>query len=190
MGSFIDNCHVHTDSIEAVKNELARIIPVDALIIQSGANWVSVYTDETLNTLDVAQALSSKMSTGVIAINIHDSDVLSYWLYENGELCEDYCSRPDYFGEDEVDEEREPAGELADSTAGRELAKYAPAGTQIEAILEVLQTAQKAMFVEDELDRLADLLGIDADCAGSTMRYLMDDDSRKSRSEMTLVTPY
>lgn len=75
-------------------------------------NNVSVIYDQACDELDVGQAqdlsawLSGKLGCVALAILIQHDDILSYWLYKNGQQLDAYCSNPNYF-----DTEPGPQGE-------------------------------------------------------------------------------
>jgi hypothetical protein len=52
----------------------------------------------------LGRRLSAGLSTPVLAVLNHDDSVLYYWLFDGGEVVEEYCSNPDYFDEEEPPE--------------------------------------------------------------------------------------
>lgn len=194
MGSFINNCHVFTNSPESAGDALTSTITANAYITVSGKNWVSVFPDENDSVPDIAQALSAALSTCAIAIMVHDSDVLLYWLYEDGVLTDEYNSKPDYFegapGED--GEDIEPVDENERLRAGGTpeiLSKYSTQGVPPNTFRDILQGAESDVFVESSLTKLGEALGIDGDCVNAAMRYLENDDTEIDMAQLTPVSP-
>ena len=74
---------------------------------------VVVYDEECeqQNKQDIEQLgrhLSALFNCAVLAVRIHDDDVLCYWLFDKGKITDDYNSCPSYF--DRSAEPAEPAG--------------------------------------------------------------------------------
>ncbi|MBN1120576.1 MAG: hypothetical protein JXJ17_05820 [Anaerolineae bacterium] len=85
---------------EAVDN------PADAdrtIYIGPADRWI-VVADTFASNRDIAQMLSEKFATSALSTEVADSDVAFYMLYENGNLIDEYNSRPGIY--DEEPEER------------------------------------------------------------------------------------
>lgn len=193
MGAFIDNCHVYTRSLDTLKSDLSRMIAADAYVTKSGEEWVSIYVGESESPDDIARKLSSSLNTGALAFNVHDSDVFRYVLYEKGIHTDGYVSNLDYFDggmEEDVDAEEIAADEIDGMTGNPgALIKYTPRGRTEKAIQDALDAAREATFAEDGLARLAELIGIDPQCARSCMRYLPETGYTIERRTLELVRP-
>jgi hypothetical protein len=176
MGAFITNYHVRSDSLEKVRDALAPRIKNSAAYVSLPQNgWVTVYEklsddqdDAVLRKL--AMGLSRKLATHVIAFLVHDSDILMYFLYERGQLLDEYNSTPDYFG-DGVNPEA-IARTRGDAAA---LLPICVAGTTVEQLDAVLHPATPSVFVEQSLSDLAGLLGIDDARASLGFNYFEED---------------
>src|SRR6188508_270909 len=110
MGSFFTNYQVRHENAGAVRDALVSIKrDVRAYISPAKNGWVTVYEEESDTQDDkvirrIAMGLSRELSCGVFAFLVHDSDVLLYWLYRNGQIEDEFNSSPEYFG-DRVDDE-------------------------------------------------------------------------------------
>src|SRR5262245_43711527 len=103
MGSFFTNFHVRSESQDKVRAALLPLVEARAYVSPPTNGWVTVY-DEASDQQDesiigkLAEGLSKKLHTAVVAFLVHDSDVAMYWLYRDGELADEFNSAPDYFG--------------------------------------------------------------------------------------------
>jgi len=163
MGAFLVNVHVRNEDHGSLMEAL-RELPVDRGWITPAKNgWASVY-EERASTQDDAWirelggSLSGKLDARTVAFLVHDSDFLCYWLFDRGELVDEFNSCPDYFNDD--------GGDRSVSTAvGRPelLLPFCRPGTRLRDIERIL--AQEPTFAESYLEELAPLLGIDLDRA-------------------------
>src|SRR2546425_9700041 len=81
---------------------LRNLINTRAYVSSPRGGWVSVYEERTSLQDDeeivrLARELSSHLEKPVIGFLVHDSDVLRYWLFEAGQLRDQFDSLPDYF---------------------------------------------------------------------------------------------
>ncbi|HEV3116128.1 MAG TPA: hypothetical protein VGY58_03695, partial [Gemmataceae bacterium] len=102
MGSFIVNINVRTDQRQAVERELRSLKPAAAWVTGAANGWITVYEEQTSTQDDRwIRELTERVSAGVhvpaIAFLVHDSDVLCYWLFDDGRLLDEFNSCPDYF---------------------------------------------------------------------------------------------
>jgi hypothetical protein len=160
MGAFFTNYQVRSDSAEKVIGVAARSVKTRAYVSPPKDGWVTVY-DETSDDQDqeelqrLAKVLSRDLSTAVFAFLDHDSDILMYFLYERGEVVDEYNSNPDYFDEaDEVTRTRCRG-------SARAVLKHCVSGTPIEIVKRILHHSDDYGFAEDILADLAPLLGMD-----------------------------
>lgn len=59
-------------------------------------------SDEDVDTLcNLAGELSEKFHCPAFAVLVHDDDLFLYWLYQSGQLIDQYNSMPSYFDADE-----------------------------------------------------------------------------------------
>ena len=162
MAAFFTNYQIHTNSVAAIKKALGPLIKSRAYVSPEMNGWITVY-DEASDEQDqavltrTAAALSQALETAVFAFLVHDSDVAMYWLYEKGDLADEYNSAPDYFGEDVSEQARA----LVRGNPDR-LLPLCVSGTtraQIEAVIH--PTDGLPLMAEEIFADLAKLLGID-----------------------------
>src|ERR1700690_73079 len=103
MGASFTNYHVRKADAAACAKALTTLISSRALVTDPKNGWTTIY-DERSDSQDIevlrelAQGLSLKLKTAVIAIMVHASDLFGYLIYENGELIDQFDSKLDYFG--------------------------------------------------------------------------------------------
>ena len=160
MGAFFTNYQVRSDSAEKVMDVVARSVKTRAYISPPKDGWVTVY-DETSDDQDerelqrLAKVISKELSTTVFAFLDHDSDILIYYLYERGEIADEYNSNPDYF---------EPANEKTRKRCRgnpQAILKHCVSGTRLEDVDKILHRPDEYGFAEEILVDLAPLLGMD-----------------------------
>lgn len=172
MGAFIVNLHVRTEELDALKLALKGLNLSRAYLSPPTQGWIAIY-DEHCSTQDVHQItdlahhVSQSMQAPVIAFLVHDSDVFCYWLYDRGELLDEYNSMPHYFSDEWDDTECEEYAAQTDV-----LIRYACDGVTLEQFDELLRSnngqnelVEASSMTEDTLCELARLLGIDAELA-------------------------
>ncbi|HTV41573.1 MAG TPA: hypothetical protein VMF08_13405 [Candidatus Sulfotelmatobacter sp.] len=171
MGAFFTNYQVHGKSTSAVCKALGPLVETRAYVSPKKGEWVTVYdeasddqNDETLK--HIAGELSKKLQTSVFAFLVHDSDIAAYWLYQNGNLTDEFNSAPDYFAK---------VGEKAKSRVRGKAETLLPlciTGTSLAQVEEVIHPADGfAAFAEQIFDELAKLLGIDDGRMSLGFRY-------------------
>ncbi len=168
MGAFVVNFHVQSSSPDQVTKVLREIGLEGAWISGPNGRWVSFWDSlasrqDMLRIQQVAQPLSRQLEAPVIAFLNHDSDFICYWLYDKGQLLDEYNSCPGYFDGD-VSQEETMAADC------QVLKKYCRADTPIEALEEILKIWTQAealqgitspyVFAEDRLAALAPFLEI------------------------------
>jgi hypothetical protein len=102
---------------------------------------------------DLAGGLSEDLHVAAIAFMVHDSDIACYWLFDGGQLLDEYNSYPNYF-DDDADGPPSPSGGRTDV-----LLRYCRTGVQEDKLTAILRG--EALFAEDVIARLAQALGID-----------------------------
>jgi hypothetical protein len=164
MGAFLVNVHVRTEDHDSLVRAL-KALPVDRCWATSTKDgWSTVY-DERASTQDeelireLTRSLSEKLAAPAIAFLVHDSDFLCYWLFDRGELLDEFNSCPDYFGE----AEEEPGDRDGARTAGQPdvLLRFCRPGSRLRDIEQVLSL--EPTFAESQLEGLAPLLGIEVE---------------------------
>lgn len=110
MGNFYVNYTTRGPDREAVA-ECLRSAKRTAFVSPT-LDSITVFFDENSDSQDDAvikdlgQQASKDLGAPVLAVLNHDDDILAYWLFDAGELADEYNSCPGYFsGDDET-----PAG--------------------------------------------------------------------------------
>jgi hypothetical protein len=171
MGAFFTNYHVRKADAAACAKALATLISSRALVTDSKNGWTTVY-DERSDSQDIeilrglAKGLSSKLKTVVTAMMVHDSDIFVYLIYENGELIDQFDSKPDYFG---------PVSEAQKKEWRGDFAKLLPYAKKKSSIQDFKRVAEKAhVFEERRAGEFAELLGIEPSRAQNGFKYLLE----------------
>jgi hypothetical protein len=176
MGAFFTNYQVRSDSMPAVLKALGPLIESRAYVSPPQAGWVTVYdeaSDDQDDTIiqELGTGLSRALTTTVLAFLLHDSDIFRYWLFQKGELIDEFDSNPEYFG-NRVDEKT--LRRLRGNTAA--LLPLCRAGTtpaQIDAVLH--DPDAPSGMADDILSDLVELLDIDESRAMLGFRYFEDE---------------
>jgi hypothetical protein len=179
--------HVRSDSTKAVTQSAKRIIKCPAYVSPPANGWVSVYDEisdqqDTEHLTRAAMRLSKDLATTAIGFMVHDSDILLYWLYEAGELKDEFNSVPDYFGEPEG---TETANAHHDPHA---LLRHCRPGTALEQLQSLLDVESPSPFAEQTLGSLAELLAIQEARAVLGFRMLDKEDSARPRDAGKFAT--
>jgi hypothetical protein len=179
VGAFFTNYHVRKTDAAACAKALAALISSRALVTDSKNGWTTVY-DERSDSQDVevlrgvAKGLSAKLKTAVIAMMVHDSDVFVYLLYKNGELIDQFDSKPDYLGSVSETQKKEWRSDF------NKLLPYAKKKSSIQDFMRVV--AKEFGFEEERAGELAQLLGIDPSRARTGFKYV-----EETKHEFTLI---
>lgn len=179
MGVFFTNYHVRKVGTAACAKVLTTLISSRALVTNSKNGWTTVY-DERSDSQDIevlralAKGLSSKLKTAVIAVMVHDSDIFVYLIYENGELIDQFDSKPDYFGPVSKAQKKEWRGDFA---------KLLPYAKRRASAQDFRRFAEKEMvFEEERAGEFSRLLGIDPSRAKTGFKYVQE-----TKHKLTLV---
>jgi hypothetical protein len=171
MGAFFTNCNVRTTDTKKCAKALESSSGLRALMTDSMNGWVTVY-DEESESQDIeilrrlAKKLSAELKSAAIGVLVHDSDIFQYLIYENGELVDQFDSKPDYFGPVSEAQRKEWRGDFG------KLIPYAAKGA---AISDFKRAAKKECVVEEErADEFSKLLGIDHSRATTGFKYLQE----------------
>jgi hypothetical protein len=182
MGSFITNLHVRGADRSAVIAALRSLDAVPAYVRDSPETaWTSIYPeaagqDEAVLP-EMARALSKALQRPVVAFIVHDSDILLYWLCDDGEQLDRYNSAPGYFTDE--DEATPPEGGNPDA-----LTVYCLPGASPDRLLRLLHT-EEFLFAEHRLMELAKILGIPDRPANDSYHYLVE--GQGAPGSLTLV---
>lgn len=169
MGLFCVNMHFRSTDDKTLTAAVGKRGVSRFRVLPAKGGWTSLYEEEASHQDDgrireLMDGLSQDLKAAGIAFMVHDSDVACYWLYENGELLDEYNSCPAYFDDDATGEEP-PSG-------GRPnvLVRFCRAGVTEEQIATAL--GGESVFAEGVIEELATALGIDAERALSDYRDL------------------
>jgi hypothetical protein len=175
MALFCVNLHFRTMDDKAVSASLDRLGVTRYRIIPAKNGWTSLYEErasdqDDARIRDLADGLSEDLDVAAIAFMVHDSDVACYWLFDNGQLLDEYNSCPDYFDDDASrDEPQRPSGGRPDI-----LVRYCRSGVQQDELAAILAT--ETLFAENLIERIAEALGIDRGRALTDYRDVADGD--------------
>lgn len=140
MGSFITNLHIRGAEQQPVIEALKSLWIFPVYVGNTPGNaWISIYpeaVDQNAKELSgIAGYLSGILHQPVIAFLVHDSDVLLYWLFDDGRTLDLYDSAPGQF-----------AGRKPKPTGGnaRILQRYCRTGTSIEQLRRLLHPQSSA----------------------------------------------
>jgi ankyrin repeat protein len=172
MGASFSNYHIRKTDAKNCARALTTLISSRALITDSKNGWITVY-DEQSDSQDIevlrrlAKGLSSKLKTAVIAMMVHDGDVFMYLLFDNGEVVDQFDSKPDYFGPVSDAKRKEWAGNFS------RLLRYTKKGTSLGDLKRA--SDMKLRFDEDErASEFAKLLGIDPARSRTGFKYVQE----------------
>jgi hypothetical protein len=171
MGAFFTNYQVQGKSTLEVSKALAELVKSRAYVSPIKGGWVTVYDEssdkQNEKTLThIASALSKSLNTVVFAFLVHDSDIAVYWLYQNGNLADEFNSAPDYFSE--VSEEVK----LRTRGNTEKLLPLCIGSTTREQVEEIIHPSDSfPVMAETIFWELAKLLGIDDVRIGLGFKY-------------------
>lgn len=173
MGAFVTNFHVRTGDVDAVHEALEQFGADRIRVLDPKQGWVTVYEEEAseqneIRITQLAESLSSQLSTACIAFMVHDSDIACYWINDSGKLLDHYNSCPDYFDDVSPAEKRRVQGK-ADV-----FLRYCRQGVTRDHVEAALR--KDVTFAEDIITQLAGFLGIDEDRAMQDYRHDDDED--------------
>lgn len=190
MGTFYSNCQVRSNSQDAVVEALTRLLKEPAYVSPTVNGWVGVYPEGGYTDPDeLAKQLSERITCGVFYLTVHDSDIFSYSLYENGKQRDEFNSSPSYFESVSNAEKARLRGKP------EALLPYCLPGVGTSQVQEVLHPAQASeaakksitfssasddeyLFAEVQAADLTKLMGIDQTLAAPSYRYIETGETR------------
>lgn len=190
MGTFYSNCQVWSDSQEAVVAALTHLLNEPAYVAPAVKGWVGVYPEGSrTDSAKLAKRLSSRLTCGVLSLTVHDSDIFSYSLYENGKRRDDFNSSPDYF---ESVSSAEKARLRGKPEALLPYCLPGVSGSQVQEVLHPAQASEAAkksitfsaasddeyLFAEVQAAGLTQLMGMDQTLAALGHRYIETGETR------------
>jgi hypothetical protein len=177
MGLFCVNFHFRTTDHRALSEALDRRGIGRYRVVPARSGWTSLCEEQASEQddrriRDLAGGLSEDLHVPAIAFMVHDSDIACYWLFDNGQLLDEYNSDPGYF-ESDADGPPSPSGGRADV-----LLRYCRPGVRQDELAAMLsqETVRATTFAEDVIRRLAKALGIDGKLAIADYRDVASDD--------------
>jgi hypothetical protein len=99
MGSFFVNYQIKSNDQAKVVAAASELVQGRAYVSPPKTGWVTLY-DETSDQQDayeigrLGSELSTKLETVVFAFIVHDSSMFIYYLFDNGDLLDEYNSTP------------------------------------------------------------------------------------------------
>jgi hypothetical protein len=177
MGLFCVNFHFRSPDDRALAEALKRRGITRYRVVPGKSGWIALYEEKASEQDDrriheLAGDLSKELQVAAIAFLVHDSDIACYWLFDNGQLLDEYNSDPDYFRGD-YDGPKRPSGGRPDV-----LVRYCRPGVGQEELAKILaeKTVRATTFAEHLIERLAKALGIDRRLAIADYRHAAGDD--------------
>ena len=173
MGSFYTNVLVQGATQDEIAEDL-RGIGREAYVSPTVGRFTVVY-DALSECQDhgllahFAGQLSRRLGATTMASLMHDDDVLMYWLFQEGELVDEYSSAPGYF-EDEDGAATPPRG----GDARRLCLAFGAAGAEgeVEGVLRAFGAGARYAFETDRHHDLIRLLGLPAFAADFGFDYI------------------
>ena len=173
VGNFYTNFTVRGGAQEQVVSAL-RSKQRRAFVSPLINNMVVVYDAESdeqkTDVIDrLGRDLSATFDCAVIAVLNHDDDILCYWLFQSGQLLDDYNSAPNYF--ESVADPCGPAGGDVMKLCRTCASTVAP--ERVEAILRKSALEEGGfLFQIDRHQALAEALGLPECSVGLGYTYL------------------
>jgi hypothetical protein len=176
MGLFCVNFHFRTTDDRALSEALDRRGVTRYRVVPAKSGWTSLYEEQASEQndgriRDLAGGLSEDLHVPAIAFLVHDSDIACYWLFDKGQLLDEYNSDPGYFDSD-ADGPPSPTGGRTDV-----LLRYCRPGVRQDELAAILaeDTVRATTFADDLIRRLAKALGIDRNLAIADYRDVPGD---------------
>ncbi len=171
MGNFYVNFSVKKSDPQEVVSVLERM-GRSAFVTPAVGGYVTIF-DKEADSQDTAEieklgiALSQETASPVLAVMNHDDDVLCYWLFENGGMIDHYNSFPEYFSDEDEDDDYQTtlgggASKLCDAFS-------VPSATV--AVASILHEGDYAFAVERH-EAIANALGLPMCGVGMGYEYV------------------
>lgn len=172
MGNFYVTFSVKHADAQAVADVL-RAGKRSAYVAPPARGYVVVYDEDSDSqnaeaVARVGKLLSRKLEAPVLAVMNHDDDVLYYWLFEGGKEVDGYDSCPDYFGEDE--DEDEPPGDTGGDA--ETLCRVLGVPEAVRKVDAILHGEESSPFAVMRHAALAEALGLPKASVGMGFRYV------------------
>jgi hypothetical protein len=163
--------HLGALGFQEVEVEADALADRTILLLRSGP-WIAVYDEGTdtgaVDVMGLGVTISTALSTAVIAVSVHDSDIVDLELVEAGERRDRYCSAPEYF---EVASDARRAQVAGQPSAWKEWLVDGKAEGDLRRAFD-----ERLTFAERTLHEIGDLVAIDRSILGRGYRYAVDGD--------------
>jgi hypothetical protein len=184
MGAFFVNYQIRSTDQSKVTTAAAELVQGRAYVSPPKNGWVTLY-DETSDAQDayeigrLGSELSTKLETVVFAFVVSDSTMFIYYLFDNGDLLDEYNSVPP-----PTNAAAEPDQKIRFTGRPEILITYCPPGTSRGDLEVALQRGDglieggfaENIYAEERLHPLAAMLQMDD--LRTTLGYI-DFDRRK-----------
>jgi hypothetical protein len=173
MGNFYTNFTARSADRDAVVSTLSTIGRVAYVTPPNNGNTM-VYDrqsdEQDFSAIElVGTRLSLDLDAPVLAILNHDDDILCYWLFQSGQLVDEYNSCPSYF--DEMSEE--PAGPTeCDAQKLCDAFGCSQDADRVNAILQKSSFDDGYVFAVDRHGELVNALGLPDAAVGTGYNYI------------------
>src|SRR5262245_41149994 len=100
MGAFFDTVYVRGTDRQTLLEGLGALageLRCCCLLAPEIRGWTAIYSSREQDD-SIAHAIQKRLKCEVLYTLLHDSDIFGYDFYRDGELVDQYNSRPDYFG--------------------------------------------------------------------------------------------
>ena len=100
MGAFFDGVYVRGADRQTLMDELAGLadeLNCCFLVAPEIRGWTAIYSSREQDS-KVAEAIHRRLKFELLYTLLHDSDLFCYDYYRDGELVDQFNSRPNYFG--------------------------------------------------------------------------------------------
>src|SRR5262245_24021686 len=100
MGRFCVNMHFRSTDDKALTAAVKKRGVTASRVLPAKGGWTTLYEEEASHQDDrrireLTGGLSRDLKVAAIAFMVHDSDIACYWLYEDGQLLDEYNSCPE-----------------------------------------------------------------------------------------------
>jgi hypothetical protein len=155
MGGFYGSIQIRSDdrsAAKAVVEEVANELQFRCLLGPSLSGWIGVYPAGNGQDERLGAAIAGRIGGIVWHVLVHDDDVLTYSLWEDGKLADSFWSLPGYFSEDQRVEQEKLTGDP------EVLSRLV--GGKVEDLRELLSRESGYTFEVERLEKLSRAVGV------------------------------
>jgi hypothetical protein len=188
MGAFYTNVTVRSSSLEEV---LSYLNGRTAFVAPEQNGYITIYDKQCdeggLYPNEFSSDISRHLNTVAFLVTVHDDDVLYFDVFENGAHRDEYDSCPNYFSEDQAEDD-----ELLPPEGGNPEVLCALFNcTNIAAVRDVLyaddEDSDICIFATERHRVLAELLQLPASSVGYGYDHLAEGEIPEGLSEDALI---